>query len=120
MGLSPTIFYTVHDVESEALMSRQLEQAVEERERLRSDNLFRALEFGLVGALQTQGIELLGFSMKYQDFSCLLTLRVISEESRKIAHVGSDTMTNCFLKADLEARHHRLRWAEDKYHPDKV
>lgn len=101
-------------------MSRQLEQAVEQREQLRRDSLFRALEFGLVGALESYGIEMLGFSIKYQDFSCLMTLRVIKDEQHQVAFVGSDTMTNCVLRADLEARHHRLKFAKDKYHSDET
>lgn len=98
-------------------MTRQLEQKQELRETARRDALIKSLEYGLVGALEHQGIQLLGFAIKYDEFSCLMTLRVIQGGSRAVAFVGSDTITNCILKADMEARHSRLKWRADKYNP---
>lgn len=101
-------------------MTRQLEQKQEQRDTARRDALVRTLEFGLVGALEGQGMTFLGFNMKYQDFSCLLTLKAIVEDTHSVSFVGSDTMVNCLLKAELEARHHRLRWKADKYQPHQT
>jgi hypothetical protein len=99
-------------------MSRQLEQKQEQRETAKRDALFQALEHGLPGALAFQGIELLGFAIKYGDFDCLMTIKAYVGETRSVCFVGSDTMTNCILKADAEARRGALKWRKDKYHKD--
>ncbi len=101
-------------------MSRQLDAKQEQRESLRQTELIKTLEFGLVGALEAQGLTFRGFSLRYEPFSCLLTLKVDAEGTWRVAHVGSDTIMNCFLKAQHDAYHHRLKWARDKYQPSEV
>ena len=101
-------------------MSRQLEQKQEQRETVKRDALIRALEFGLTGALQNQGIELLGFAMKIQPFNCLLTLKADVQGKRSVCFVGSDTVINCFLKADSMASNHSLQWRADQYHSSEA
>lgn len=98
-------------------MSRQLDLQRELRETKKRDALIRALEFGLAGSLENQGIELLGFTIKYSPFNCLLTLRVDNGGSREVAFVGSDTIINCILKADSEANRVALKFRKDKYQP---
>ncbi len=98
-------------------MSRQLDVKREQREDQRRDALVKALEFGLVGALESQGIDLRGFSIKYEAFNCLLTLRADRNGKWIIAHIGSDTMVNAILRAESDALHQALRWADDKYQP---
>lgn len=97
-------------------MTRQLEVKKEERETARRVELVKALEFGIVGALESQGITMVGFAIKYDDFNCLLTLKAYINDVRSIAFVGSDSMTNCILKTYQEARNARLRWRPDQYH----
>lgn len=99
-------------------MTRQLEVKAEQRETAKRDQLVKVLEYGMVGALQSQGIELLGFSFKYDAFNCLMTLRADIQGKRRVCHVGSDSIINCFLKCESDARRDALCWLPDRYHPD--
>ncbi|MCK5317997.1 MAG: hypothetical protein KAJ55_08785 [Anaerolineales bacterium] len=101
-------------------MSRQLEVKQEERSLAKQVALIKALEFGLVGALEGQGIELLGIAFKYDPFNVLMTIKADIAGVRSIAFVGSDTFINCILKADSAARRHSLTWRADKYHQNSV
>ncbi len=101
-------------------MSRQLDIKREQRETDRRDQLVKVLEFALVGALQAQDVELIGFSVKYDAFNCLMTIRADCAGTRKIAHIGSDSIMNCFLQAHSVAQHGRLTWIVDKYHKSDV
>lgn len=96
-------------------MSRQLDVESEVRESARRDALVKALDFGIVGALQSQGIELLGLSLKYDAFNCLLTIRADKDGARSVAFVGSDSIINCFLKAESDASRGSLRWKADSF-----
>lgn len=97
-------------------MSRQLEAKGEERQKARHDALIRALEFGIVDELRTQGIELFGFSIKYDSFNCLLTLKADVAGTRSVSFVGSDTIVNVILKTSSMAYNESLRWKEDQYY----
>lgn len=103
----------------ETSMSRQLDYEKEQREQLRRVELVKCLEFGLVGALSAQGIDMLGFAMKYDPFNCLMTLKADRNGEGIVSFVGSDTIINCFLKAQSEALRQGLKWREDKYRPHK-
>lgn len=96
-------------------MSRQLDVKVEERETKRRNKLVKGLEFSLHGALQFQGAELRGFSIRYGDFDCLLTLKASFEGKWHVANISSDTMMNCLLKVIADAERGRLNWRPDKY-----
>lgn len=96
-------------------MTRQADIKIEERETARRDQLVKVLEYGLVGALEAQGIELLGFAFKYDAFNCLMTIKAELGGTKNVAFIGSDSVINCFLKAYSEARNSRLRWRVDKY-----
>lgn len=96
-------------------MSRQLDVKKELREVKRRDQLVRVLDFALVGALQAQGIELLGLSLKYDAFNCLLTIRSSIAGVGSVCFVGSDSIINCFLKAESDATRGALKWKADKY-----
>ena len=101
-------------------MTRTVDVKAEERELHRRDELIKALEFGIVGALQSQGIDFLGFALRYEEFNCLLTVKADRNGERYVAFVGSDTIMNCFLKAQSAARHGSLRWRPDQYHQKDV
>lgn len=96
-------------------MSRQLDLEAEVRESARRDALVKALDFGIVGALSSQGIELLGLSIKYDAFNCLLTIRAAAAGEKKVAFVGSDSIINCFLKAESDASRNALKWKADSF-----
>ena len=99
-------------------MSRLADVKVEERETKRRDQLVLVLEYGLVGALQAAGVEMLGFSFKYDAFQALMTIRADISGNRRIAHISSDSVINCFLSAHNLAHHGRLQWEPCRYHPD--
>lgn len=101
-------------------MSRQLDQKAEDRELKRREALIKALEFGLVDALENHNILLLGFSFKYDLFNCLMTIKAVVKNVTCVAFVGSDTVINCIVKADREAHQGRLHWRPDKYHQPEV
>jgi hypothetical protein len=96
-------------------MTRQLEIEREARETKRRDTLVRALEFGIVGALAGQGWVTRGFGIKYNELDCLLTIRVERDGKWYRSFVGSDTMMNCFIKAERQALSNTLQWGADKY-----
>lgn len=96
-------------------MTRHLDLKEEVRETARRDALVRALEFGLEGALSSQGIELSGIAIKIDPFNCLLTIKADRNGTPSVAFVSSDTLMNVLLKADSMAGHCVLKWQVDKY-----
>lgn len=96
-------------------MSRQLDVDREVRETAKRDLLVKVLEFGLVGALESQGIDLVGFAFKYDAYNCLMTIKGIIGGEQQVCFVGSDTLINCIIKSYQEARSNRLRWRPDRY-----
>lgn len=77
--------------------------------------LIKALEFDLSGSIAHHGGVLTGFSVKLEEWECLITLRAVVENVPSIAFVGSDDIINCILKAVREARRGKLQWREDRY-----
>lgn len=98
-------------------MSRQLEHAQEERTQKYNNALADALDYGIVGMLQSQGIELLGMSIKHDAFNCLLTVKADIAGDRQVCFIGSDTISNCFIKLVTDGRRSELHWRKDKYAP---
>lgn len=88
----------------------------EVREGKRRDELVKALDFGIVGALESKGVELLGMSLKYDAFNCLLTVRADLGGVRSVCFIGSDSIINAFLKLQSEASRDELKWKADQYH----
>lgn len=101
-------------------MSRQLDEKAEERERARRLALVKALEFELVDTIHSLGGELRGFAIKYDDVSCLLTLKADFNETRRVSFIYSDTMMNCVISATRAGANNRLTWQLDKYHKNDV
>lgn len=96
-------------------MSRQLEQAQEERQTKRRDALVRALEYELAGALEMQGTTLIGFAVKYDAYDCLMVIKADAGGERQVAFVGGSSVTDCVLKSVQAAKADRLRWKADIY-----
>lgn len=101
-------------------MSRQLEIEGEERSKKKRNALALALDHGLVSALEYNGIDFVGFAVKYSAFDCLMTLKAELNGVRHVAFVGSDTIINCILKSHNDASSGSLLWRPDKYHPNEV
>ena len=98
-------------------MSRQMDLKAEVRETKKRDALVRGLEISLNASLQFQGAELRGFSIRYGDFDCLLTVKANFEGRWHVANVSSDTMMNVMLKLFADAEKGRLTWRPDKFQP---
>ena len=97
------------------MMSRQLEQVQEERQTKRRDAIVRALEFELAGSLETQGITLIGFAIKFDAYECLMTIKADVGGVRSVAFVGAGSPIDSILKAVSASYANRLRWKEDIY-----
>lgn len=96
-------------------MSRQLEQQTEEIQKKRSSKLVEVLEYSLVGALEFHGIQLVGIAIKYESFSCLMTIKAYRGDTRHVSFISSDSIANCFLHAQAAASRNALTWVKDKY-----
>jgi hypothetical protein len=96
-------------------MSRQLEQAIEDRASRNKDLLIRAVYGGLDASIQSAGFELHGFSVKLTGGDCLLTLRASSASGAFIAYVGASDLPAALVKSVREARGGELRWKPDRY-----
>jgi hypothetical protein len=59
---------------------------------------------------------MVGFSIKYEAFDCLLTLKADVAGIRSVSFVSSDTLLNVLLKTDSMAANHSLKWRADQYH----
>lgn len=97
-------------------MSRQLDAKIEQRETVRRDELVKGLEFGIVGALEAQGMQLLGLSITYDLFSCRCVVKAEAENRRLVAFVSSDTLMNVLLQVFRMANNYALKWGTDKYY----
>lgn len=75
----------------------------------------RVCEGGLIGAVKHAGGELIGLSVKLNQYDCLLTLRAVLPAGRMVAFIGADTLATALLKAAREARSDDLNWREDRF-----
>jgi len=96
-------------------MSRQLDIKKELRETAKRDALVKALDYGIAGAIEAQGMELQGIAIKYDAFNCLITVKARAADEYHVAFVGSDTVINCILKLYGDARREGLKWRPDKF-----
>jgi hypothetical protein len=96
-------------------MSRQLEAASEGRDDRSRQALVRAIEYELDDSLRAAGALMTGFSVRYEEYETLITLRAIVEGSPQICFVGAETMKGAILKCVREAKAGKLRWRSDKF-----
>jgi len=96
-------------------MSRQLEQALEERAKKRRDSEYAAAHGGLVDAVSRAGGILQGMSVRWDGVSVLLTLRARFPAGGMVAFVGGEELGPALAKAMTEARTDALNWRVDKY-----
>ncbi len=76
----------------------------------------KALHYGLQGVVAHNGYELLGFSVRLDEWETLITFRAMREGVRWVAFVGAEDLPNCILKAVREGKADKLVWREDKWH----
>lgn len=96
-------------------MSRQLEQAVEDREAKLRKAVALAVDYGLAGAVAAMGGELLGLSSRFGPLEVLLTLRADFEGRSMVCFVGSSTWSHALVKAQRLAHRNELRWQADRF-----
>lgn len=101
-------------------MSSEMDLKHELKATKRRDALVRALEFGIIGALEFNGIELQSMSIKPGDFDCLIVVKAIVAGKRVVAFISSDSMVNALLKLAHTAQQGTLRWKPDRYHQKEV
>lgn len=101
-------------------MTRQLEQATELRRESQVKKLHSVLDFELAGAIEFQGMRLLGVAITYDPFYVRVVLKAECEGKRLVAFVSSDTMVNALIQAQSAAARNTLHWAIDKYFTEDV
>lgn len=77
--------------------------------------LVDAVEFELLGAIGHSGGVLTGFSVRYSEVDCLMTLRGDMPAGQMVCFVGGQTLADCFRRAVTEAYQDKLRWKEDEW-----
>lgn len=96
-------------------MSRQFDVKQEEREAATRDLLRSILEFGLAGVVEMQGGVLRGFAIKYEEYSCGITIKAQFEGKWFVAFMYSDTMSNAIIAAYNALNRDATKWIPDKY-----
>lgn len=97
-------------------MTRHLDAQVEERQAKQDLALLKAVHFELQGTVAHNGYELLGFSVRLDEWETLITLRAMGEGERLVAFVGAETLAMAFTKAVREGKRDKLVWRVDKWH----
>lgn len=96
-------------------MTRQFDAESEERASRRGKLLVRAVRRDLEASVQSDGYELLGFSVKLSGGDCLLTLRADNHQGQVVSFVGGEDLESSILKAVTGAFAGDLRWRADKF-----
>jgi hypothetical protein len=97
------------------IMSRQLEQGLEEKRRKRNKAIVAAVEYSLIEAVARSGAILEGFSVKLGPMGTLLTLRVQLAGRRQVAFVGGEDLGSCLIKAARLAGLDKLDYRASKF-----
>jgi len=102
-------------VDPGGMMTRQIEQAQEERQTKRRDAVIKGLEYELPGALEMRGITMLGFAVKFDAYDCLMTIKADVGGTRRVCFIGGSSVVDCIIKSVQAAKADRLRWRDDEY-----
>lgn len=96
-------------------MTRQADQEHEDRQVKRDNELVQALEFELVRSLSRSDITLLGFSAKFDQYQCLITLRALVDDILQVSFVSSETIPQAIRKCVVQAKYDTLKWKLDEW-----
>lgn len=96
-------------------MSRHLEATHEEAVTKHIERTYRCLAGGLATGVNYSGGQLVGLSIKYSDYTVLMTLRAEFPGGRMVCFVGADDLPKAFIKATRKAGQDGLRWRKDRY-----
>ena len=95
-------------------MTRQSDLKNEDRQAKRDRALVRALDFELVRSLSRSDITLLGFSAKFDQYQCLITLRALVDDLLQVSFVSSETIPSAIRKCVTKANNDTLKWKRDQ------
>lgn len=96
-------------------MTRHLDAAMEERDARRHEAIIRAVEFDLLRSVEVNGTSLQGFSVRLNDWECLITLRATRGGVREVCFVGAQDLGGCLIKCVREAKREKLHWKQDRF-----
>ncbi len=96
-------------------MTRQLEQASEDRASRRRNLLYKAVDRGLEAAVERAGGQLQGFSIKLSSWEVLMTLRADFPAGPMVGFVGGADLEACMIKGMQLAGRDEIKWREDKW-----
>lgn len=96
-------------------MDKEVQNLQETRTAAYSAAVLRAVEFELEGSVAHAGMMMTGFSVKFGDGECLLTVRGVLAGRPQIAFVGSSDLGNCILKVVRDALSDKLKFRDDKF-----
>jgi hypothetical protein len=101
-------------------MTRHLDADHEDRQVRKDAALVAAVNFGIVNAVQMNGRELLGFSVRMDEWETLITLRAVDQGERLVAFVGAETLPSALIKVVREGKRDKLVWRADEWARDST
>jgi len=99
-------------------MTRHLDADREDKQARQDAAVVAAVNFGIVNAVQLNGRELLGFSVRLEEWETLITLRAAEGGERLVAFVGAETLPGALLKVVREGKRDKLVWRADEWARD--
>jgi hypothetical protein len=95
-------------------MSR-LDVLLDKRAKLEKEAALLALYGGLEDGVTHAGGVLVGLSIKFNGFDCLLTLKAEFPAGMMVGFVGGDDLPHVIRKAAAEAVRDKVKWRQDKW-----
>jgi hypothetical protein len=96
-------------------MTRQNEQAAEDRAARFQKLLRKSIDGGLESAVTRAGGQLLGVSFKLGEWEVLMVLKADFPGGPQVGFIGASSIGECFVKGMMEAAADKVRWREDKW-----
>lgn len=107
--------YAINCMRETVKMTATLTKRREQHQEVVEKEILAAVEFELVGSIAHAGGVLTGFSVKFSDSDCLMTLRAVIGSRPMVSFVGCPDLSSCFRKAVVEAYHDGLKWRKDEF-----
>lgn len=95
-------------------MSR-LDVLLDRRMKLEREATLLAVYGGLEDGVSRAGGELVGLSVKFNGFDCLLTLKAAFPAGMMVGFVGGSDLARVLQKGAAEAARDTVKWREDKW-----
>lgn len=96
-------------------MNKDMERRFDERGRKERLQVLVAVYGGLSDAVARSGGELTGFTVKIDEYECLLVLKALFPGGPQVAFVGGSDLAACLIKGVVEGNRDMLRWRSDKW-----